>query len=39
MAPKMSREGQIRLVVQRLASGFYLRTDVLREVAERILRS
>ena len=35
----MNRNGRIRLVLQRLDSGYYQRLDVLRDVAERILRS
>ncbi|MEP7326486.1 MAG: hypothetical protein ABI836_11095 [Gemmatimonadota bacterium] len=38
-APELSREGQLRLVLQRLLAGYYEREDVLRKVAQRILRS
>lgn len=35
--PGMNQNTRIRLVLQRLASGYYNRRDVWREVAERML--
>jgi hypothetical protein len=39
IAPKLSRDAQMRLIIQRVASGYYQRHDVLHEAAEKIFRS